>query len=737
MRVEARGAVQGIGLRPFVHRLATQMGLPGWVQNSAAGVEIEVEGPRERLDAFLARLRTEKPPVAVYHGMEHAFLEPLGLRGFEIRASSAAGARRAGVLPDIAACPECLREVSDPADRRFRYPFANCTHCGPRYSILESLPYDRPNTSMRGFAMCDACRAEYENPRDRRFHAQAIACPACGPQLELWDPTGNALARGDAALRAAAAEVRAGRILAMKGLGGFLLLCDARDAGAVARLRARKHREEKPFALMAATLEAAKALAEATAAEEALLVSPEAPIVLLRSRGAVCAGVAPGSPLIGVMLPTTPLHHLLAQEIGFAVVATSGNLSDEPICTDEREALERLSGIADAFLAHDRPIARPVDDSVARIIAGRATLLRRARGYAPMPIVLGTPLRPVMAAGAHLKNTVALAVAGGVVVSQHIGDLDTAGARAAMERTARSLEALYEFQPEAVACDLHPDYASTVYAQSRGVPVVRVQHHFAHVLSCMAENEVAEPALGIAWDGTGWGPDGTVWGGEFLLVRDNSWQRVAHLRTFPLPGGEAAVREPRRAALGLAYEIFGEALPPEVTCHFRPEETRVLLGMLRAGVSAPRTSSAGRLFDAVAAVAGLRARCSYEGQAAMQLEFATDDEFTAEAYPFPMNGSLLDWEPLLRVLLDDLRGAVPISRVSAKFHNALAAGMVAVARHVGVERVVLSGGCFQNRVLAERAIEALEAAGFAVFRHLRVPPNDGGIALGQAVAAGR
>ena len=759
LRVQAGGAVQGMGLRPFVHRLAGELGLPGWVRNSGGGIEIEVEGPRERLEDFLSRLHRDKPPGAAWHALDHAFLERAGFERFEIRASCAenpvAGRRPGAILPDFAACADCLREVFDPANRRFRYPFTHCTQCGPRYSIIESLPYDRPNTTLRGFALCPACRGEFEDPRDRRFHAQAIACPACGPQLEWRDGSGGRRGRGDAALHAAAALLRGGGIVALKGVGGFQLLCDARDPAAVARLRERKRRGEKPFALMVETLAAAQELCETSPEEEGLLGSREAPIVLLRARrtlaredwrvasaGPVCDAIAPGTPLLGVMLPASPLHRLLMRALGFPVVATSGNLSEEPICFDDGEAIERLGAVADAFLAHDRPIARGVDDSIVRMIAGQATLLRRARGHAPLQVAVDTPLKPVLAAGAHQKNTIAITAStgagGGVVLSQHIGDLDGALARAALDRTRRDIEALHGFQPRAVACDAHPDYASSAYARTLGLALVAVQHHYAHVLSCMADNGVCGPVLGIAWDGAGWGPDGTLWGGEFLRVsHDGSWKRLAHLRGFALPGGALALREPRRAALGLAFEIFGAALPPQVACLFEPSERRALLSLLRAGIHSPRTSSAGRLFDAVAACAGLRSRASYEGQAAMQLEFAADGETSPDAYRLPLAGALLDWEPLFRALLDDLASAVALGRIAAKFHNALARGMVEVALRAACARVVLSGGCFQNARLTECAVQALETAGFEVLRHRQVPPNDGGIALGQAIAAGK
>jgi hydrogenase maturation protein HypF len=750
LRLRLRGAVQGVGFRPFVYRLATELALSGWVMNSPQGVQIEAEGSKENLDAFLLRVEKEKPPRASIQSLESSFLDPIGLTGFSIRESDGAGEATALVLPDIATCADCLREVLDPADRRYLYPFTNCVNCGPRYTIIAALPYDRPNTTMARFAMCEACRREYDDPEDRRFHAQPNACPACGPQLAFLDRAGAVLAARHEALLSAAAVIRAGKILALKGLGGFHLLVDARNRDAVLRLRERKHREEKPLALMVPSLESAKAYCRVSALEARLLSSPESPIVLLARdpdppREPVAAAVAPGNPCLGVMLPYTPLHHLLLRELDFPVVATSGNISDEPICTEERQALERLGGVADGFLVHDRPIERHVDDSVARILLGRELILRRARGYAPLPISLARPLPTLLAAGAHLKSAVAASVGPEVFVSQHIGDLETAEAFGAYLRVIGSLKALYHLHPTAVAADAHPDYLSTKFALDAGLPVIRVQHHYAHVLSCMAENGLEGPCLGVAWDGTGYGQDGTVWGGEFLRVTATGFERAAHLRTFRLPGGERAVREPRRAAVGLLYEVFGdslfgmEELPPVRA--FSRSERRLLRGMLAKRVNSPVTSAAGRLFDAVAAILALHLGPQFEGQAAMALEWTMGGTETEDAYPVPVSAErsvlILDWEPLVRGILADGRDGVPADRISAKFHNALVEAIVLVAGRIGEERVLLTGGCFQNRYLTLRAVRRLRAEGLRPYWHQRIPPNDGGIALGQIVAAAR
>lgn len=736
LRTVIRGAVQGVGFRPFVYRLATELKLTGWVVNSAQGVFVEVDGPEPLLREFLVRIERDKPAIAYIQSIESSFLDAAGFAGFEIR-ESAGGEKTALILPDLSTCPDCLREIHDPGNRRYRYPFTNCTNCGPRYTIIESLPYDRPRTSMKRFPMCAECAREYHDPADRRFHAQPNACPACGPQLELWSADGEAFAQRNDALRAAADAVRGGRIVVAKGLGGFHLLVDARNEAAVARLRARKHREEKPLALMYPSYAMVLEDCELSAVEQRMLRSIESPIVLLRKKaGAPLApSIAPRNPYLGVMLPYTPLHWLLLEDLGFPVVATSGNLSDEPICTDEREALQRLRDIADIFLVHDRPIVRHVDDSIAREMNGREIVLRRARSFAPLPVTLPVDTPALLAVGAHQKSSVAISVGRQVFLSQHIGDLETAQSMDAFRQVAGDLQALYEVTPRAIACDMHPGYLSTQFAQSTGIPTVAVQHHHAHILSCMAENDLRPPVLGVAWDGSGYGPDGTVWGGEFLRVTAEGFERVAHLRTFRLPGGEKAVKEPRRVALAILYEIFGEDAFAKFApaAAFTPEELRVLRGMLRNEVNAPVTSSAGRLFDAVASLIGLRQVCRFEGQAAMELEFAISAQ-KADPYEFRLAESggalVLDWEPMVRhIVAHPEREEVP-----RRFHETLVAMMMEVARRVGEPKVVFSGGCFQNRFLAELAARRSAESGFQAYFHQRVPPNDGGICLGQIAA---
>ena len=878
LKLTVRGAVQGVGFRPFVFRLATGLGLAGWVNNSPQGVFIEAEGPRAELEKFLLRLETEKPPRSFIQSLEASWLDAVGFDNFEIRASETGGDKTALVLPDIATCPDCLREIFDPKNRRHRYPFTNCTNCGPRFSIIESLPYDRANTSMKAFTMCPQCQAEYDDPHNRRFHAQPNACPVCGPHLELWEggrvcenaESPRSHERGYGALLAATKAIREGKIVAVKGLGGFHLMADAHNDKTVHLLRERKQREEKPLALMFPSLESVKIECEVSLLEERLLRSPEAPIVLLRrlvrphpgpfpqerenqppffresttadnstvvgqigphngcslspgERARARAGVeqncslvapsiAPKNPYLGAMLPYTPLHHLLMAELGFPVVATSGNLSDEPICTDEREALERLGDIADVFLVHNRPIVRHVDDSIVRVMLDRELVLRRARGYAPLPIQLRNAdcgmriaargdARPtktpkseiVLAVGAHLKNAVALSVGHQVFISQHIGDLETEQAHSAFRRIIADFEKLYEVRPQIIAADLHPDYLSTKFANElegrAGSPLpaadgaqrtarptkISVQHHIAHVLSCMAENEIAPPALGVSWDGTGYGLDGTVWGGEFFLVTDESIERIAHLRPFRLPGGDKAVKEPRRTALGLLHEISGDKVFEQkklaAVAAFLPAELGTLRTMLAKKLNSPVTTSMGRLFDTVASLINLRQQIRFEGQAAMELEFALNGIETDEAYELqlvesapqgsagvppaislrdadrnkipasPAGGTpalplyVLDWSPMIEAILVDVQRGVSVGIVSAKFHNALAEAIVAVAKRAGQNRVVLSGGCFQNRYLTERAVRRLQAEGFRPYWHQRVPPNDGGIALGQVVAA--
>jgi len=792
LRIEIHGAVQGVGFRPFVYRLATDLALTGWVINDTRGVFIEVEGPEAALAAFRDRLSREKPPLAIIQEIRITRLPPQGYSHFQIRRSQEKGHKIVLVLPDMATCADCLAEVFDPQDRRYRYPFTNCTNCGPRFSIIEALPYDRPNTTMRHFIMCPECRTEYETPTDRRFHAQPNACPTCGPILALYGRQmldnrpgvdhhltsvvyrprfGDffLLALADEALRRAADALAAGLIVAVKGLGGFHLMVDARNSEAIARLRKRKPRHDKPFALMVRDLKQARALCLISPQAEALLTSPRAPIVLLprRQGAAVAENVAPGNPNLGIMLPYTPLHHLLLREIDFPVVATSGNLTDEPICTNEWEAMERLGHIAEAFLIHNRPIARHVDDSVTWIVRGEPRLLRRARGYAPLPVLLQREVPTILAVGGHLKNTVALSVGRRVFISQHIGDLDTAEALAAFERVIMDFLRLYEAEPVAIAHDMHPDYASTRWAkgglryQTSAIEypmpdarhLIPVQHHHAHLASCLAENGVEGRALGVTWDGTGYGPDGTIWGGEFLLGDMQEFKRVATLRPFRLPGGDAAIKAPKRVAFALLWELYGDQVAEWE--HLAPvaaltrEERRILLQMLRKGFNAPLTTSVGRLFDAVAALLDLHQEVSFEGQAAMALEFEVSENAEGEyplvvgkgrkgPEPFGDRGLEImywDWERMVEAILDDLLKGVGRDIIATRFHRTLVTWVVRVAQEVGMPHVALTGGVFQNRVLTEWTARRLEEKGFRVLLQRQVPPNDGGISLGQIVVA--
>ncbi len=726
LRITLRGAVQGVGFRPFVYRLATEMALTGWVLNSSSGLVVEVEGPPDELRRFEERIESERPKASVVTVHESTWMQTKGSTRFEIHASDADTGKSVNVLPDLATCSDCRAELFDPANRRFEYPFTNCTNCGPRYTIVVDIPYDRPNTTMRDFVLCPECREEYENPANRRFHAQPNACPACGPKL-------------DGAIKDAAAAFLAGKIVALKGIGGFQLLVDARQPAAVARLRQRKHREEKPFALMMPSVEMAHEYSHIAAAELELLESQAAPIVLLRPKSGtdIAWNVAHCSPYLGVMLPYSPLHHLLMKEFPSPLIATSGNRSDEPIAIANDEAAVRLKDIADHFLMHNRPIVRACDDSVVRLTRGRAGILRRARGYAPLGVRVPQSLPPVLAVGGHLKNTVAIAVGQDVFLSQHIGDLETVEARHAFERAIEDLCRLYSFKPEAVVCDLHPDYASTHWAEKSGLPVIRVQHHQAHVASCAAENKVERPYLGVSWDGTGYGLDGSIWGGEFFHVEDGMFDRVAHLRSFNLPGGDVAVREGWRSAASLMFEVFGqESLVPEdsprTTGKPRLDDAKIRY-MLGRKINVVPTSSVGRLFDGVASIAGIAQESRFEGQAAMLLENEIGGLRTEEAYPLPDG----DWAPLISSVVADQRAGVLVPSIAARFHNALVNWIVEVAQKTGLKQIVLSGGVFQNRYLTERAAAVLESLGYQVHTHQRVPPNDGGLALGQAVMSGR
>jgi len=777
-RIRIRGIVQGVGFRPTVYRLATERGLAGWVKNDAEGVLLELEGPAARIDDFTQTLRDHPPPLARITAIECAVVPPLGQPGFDI-AASAGGRKSALVSPDMAVCPDCLRELLNPADRRFRYPFINCTNCGPRYSIILDIPYDRPQTTMRGFTMCPPCRAEYENPADRRFHAQPNACPVCGPALALHGADGRPLASADP-VRAVREALLAGRIVAIKGLTGFHLAADARNDAAVRELRRRKGRDQKALAMMAASVEAVARRALVGEAERRLLESRERPIVLLAKRpGADLSPlVAPRSPYFGFMLPYAPLHYLLFEGDFPSMIMISGNLSEEPICREDDEALQRLAGIADLYLLHNRPIQTVCDDSVARVQCGRPMMLRRGRGYAPRPLALPveSPL-PILAVGPELKNAVCLARGTQAFVSQHIGDLTNALAAAYFEATIEKLQRLMEIAPAVIAHDLHPGYLSTRYARRAaagpsGLRLVGVQHHHAHIASVMAENGLGGDCLGLAMDGTGYGPDGTVWGGEVLRASAVGFERLGHLAYVALPGGDAAIEHPVRAAWAFLVQAFG---PQEAERHLvgrlagtSASDRRLWTDMISRRVNSPPACGLGRLFDAASVLAGVSAESSYEGQPAVEFEAAAgsepDDlapydfaiideasrlapgEYTggtkSRAASNPAQGWVIDTLPLVRGLVADVEAGRDAAAVSARFHatvvEMLLAAAVQARRETNLARVALAGGCFANDRLVRRLAPALESQGFEVYVHREVPPGDGGVALGQAyVAAAR
>jgi hydrogenase maturation protein HypF len=766
VRARVEGVVQGVGFRPFVYRLAHELELAGYVLNDERGVLLEAEGDRGRVASFLERLPTEAPPLAHVQSVAADELEPQGERGFVIAASERSGEPEALVSPDTATCDDCLAELFDPGDRRYRYPFINCTNCGPRFTIVRGVPYDRPLTTMAGFEMCERCRAEYNDPLDRRFHAQPNACPECGPRAWLATRDGAEVGGTGDAVRAAAAALLEGRIVAVKGIGGFHLACRADDEEAVTALRSRKHREDKPFAMMAPDLDSARRLVELTPSEEELLLGPQRPIVIAprRPAAAVADSVAPRSRDLGVMLPYSPLHHLLLADAGSALVLTSGNVSDEPIAYRDDEALARLGRIADLFLVHDRPIETRTDDSVLRAHAaaasGRPILVRRSRGYVPESLELPVEChRPILACGAELKNTFAVAKGARAWVGHHIGDLENYETLVSFTEGVEHFERLFSVEPELVAHDLHPEYLSTKYARERpGVERVGIQHHHAHLAACLAEHGETGSAIGAIYDGTGWGSDGTVWGGELLAGGLEDCKRVGFLFPVRLPGGEAAIREPWRMACAWLAAAQGEERPaPPPALRGEVEEARwgEVCELVRSGVASPITTSAGRLFDAAAAICGVRTRVNYEGQAAIEFE-AVADPSEAGSYPLPVidvgsalsvkrddrDALVLDARVLIRALVADLGGGADVAQVSARFHNSIAGATAeACATQAGgldIDRVALSGGVFQNRLLLERTAAALRERGLRVLIPERLPPNDGGIACGQvAVAAAR
>ncbi len=747
-KLQIGGVVQGVGFRPFVYRLAQECGISGFVRNSSDGVTVEAEGQIQNLEAFRRRVCEEAPPLAQISSLESAWIQTTGDNQFLIRASRRHSFSSTSIPPDVAVCDDCLRELFDSQDRRFNYPFINCTNCGPRFTIVRGIPYDRPETSMSEFTLCEECAREYHTPENRRFHAQPNACPRCGPQVRLHGSAGDDLA-SENPIGDAIQVLREGQILALRGIGGFHLVVDATNDTAVCRLRLRKGREERPLALMAPDLETVGKFCHVSTEEALQLSSPARPIVLLRvhTRDGIGPSVAPDNPCLGFMLPYSPLHHLILRNNFEALVMTSGNYTEEPIATGNDEALERLSPIADYFLLHNREILQRCDDSVVRVVGGEPRIIRRARGFVPSPINLGEPTRQVvLACGAELKNTVGFSRGKDVFLSQHIGDLDSPKALEFFEDSIAHLSKILEIKPDLIAHDLHPEYLSTKWATAQNnLPRVGVQHHHAHLASLLADNHTLEPAIGIILDGTGYGEDGTIWGGEVLVGDASGFQRYAWLEPIPLPGGEAAIRQPWRTALSALYAAYAddlEQLDFPLLKSIPDKQVEVVLKMVKQGLNCPLTSSCGRLFDAVSALLGIRRQVNYEAQAAIELEHAVDE--TEKGLYQDAIGELrpsggLSSSALIRAICEDIQQNTPVSTVAARFHWTLAEFFIqasmAARDSCDLNRVGLSGGVFQNAVFFSYCLQRLREEGFEVLTHSRVPTNDGGIALGQIVVA--
>jgi len=753
VHISVRGVVQGVGFRPFVYQLATKYNLRGWVCNTSEDVKIEVEGEEEDIEQFRLALREQAPPLAHIEDITITHYPPANYKSFEIRHSIAEEGKYQLISPDIATCQDCLREILTPGDRRYRYPFTNCTNCGPRFTIIEDIPYDRPRTTMRHFQMCPECQREYDDPFNRRFHAQPNACPRCGPALQLLDANGSPLTVADV-ITTTSQLLREGKIVAIKGLGGFLLACDATNEAAINCLRQRKMRPFKPLAIMVSSIEEAKKHCYVTDEEERLLTSPHSPIALMRWKAdsAVSQAVAPNLKYLGVMLPYTPLHHILLRETGLPLVMTSGNLSEEPIAKDNDEAVRRLSGIADYFLIHNRDIYARYDDSVTIVERGVTQLIRRARGYAPYPIQLDFSSQQILGCGAEEKNTFCLTRDKHAFLSQHIGDMENLETMEHFANTIDLYQRLFRIEPNIIAHDLHPEYLSTKYAkelatESADIRLVPVQHHHAHIVSGMVDNGLATPVIGVAFDGTGYGADGNIWGGEFLVADYRGFTRMGHLEYLPLPGGALAIRKPYRIAIGYILSLLGEAaLKPDLPLLKQVDsmEIDIIRKQIENKINSPLNSSCGRLFDAVSALIGVRGEVDYEAQAAIELEMLAYNEVEETAsYPFSITKqdglSLVKLRDLFSAIIYDLQGDTTQARIAARFHNTIARMIrelcQVISDETGITQVVLSGGVFQNRLLLRKTVSLLEASGFDVFTHRQVPCNDGGISLGQAVIA--
>ncbi len=735
--ININGAIQGVGFRPFVFRIAKALDIKGYISNSMNGVIIDVEADQDKIDSFIHSIYNEKPSLCNIFSLEITYCDPIGYDDFQIRESSKKGKRDVSILPDIATCSECISELFDPSDRRFHYPFINCTNCGPRFTILKSLPYDRDNTTMGVFKMCDKCSEEYYDINNRRFHAQPNACSVCGPYVSLYNKEGFLVSEKDDAIQRLIDEIINGRIVAIKGIGGFHLVCDARNEEAVIELRNRKRRQEKPFAVMFPNIDSIKEYAHVSMIEEALLLAPTRPIVILKKREgcAIAPSVAPNLDRIGAFLPYSPIHHIILGALNFPIVATSGNISDEPIIKDNDIALKTLINFSDYILIHNRDIQNRCDDSVLKIIGGFPTFIRRSRGYAPMPIKLPIMLkRNVLAVGGFYKNTFSIGFDDKVIISQHIGDVETLEAINYFEEAVSRLCSLYEFRPDLIVHDLHLGYETTKWAISqRDVKKIGLQHHHAHIISCMAENNILDEVIGISWDGTGYGEDGTLWGGEFLRCSYTKYERIAQFKQIRLLGGEKAIKEPRRIALSMLFEIFQDGcfnLSIPTLNAFDKMELKVLYEAWQRGINSPYTSSAGRIFDGVASLIGIIHKLNYEGQAAMMIEDLYNPGIK-ETYPYTIKDNIIDWSEIIKcIILENDKRVVP-----SRFINTLADIIYSIVKKSGIKKVCLSGGVFQNDPLVKKTIELLSEE-FQIFTNKRIPPNDGGISFGQAIYGG-
>lgn len=745
IKIKIEGSVQGVGMRPFVFRIARKLNLKGFVQNNPEGVLIEVQGKENKLKEFLKILKEQKPTLVNYSKIETEEISLKKEKDFKIIKSEEKGRKITFILPDIATCKECVREIFNKKNRRYNYPFTNCTNCGPRFSIIQNIPYDRKNTTMKIFKMCKDCEREYHNPLDRRFHAQPNACPVCGPYVILKDMEGRIVSEREKAIEMAAKALEQGKILALKGIGGFQLLVRADSDERVIELRKRKKRDEKPFAIMFKTLKQIEKYAFLRNIEKEIILSPASPIVLVKKKKntKLSEECAPLNPYIGVMIPYTPLHHLLFKKIKFPCICTSGNLSEEPIVYKDEEAIHRLKGIADFFLLHTRPIERYIDDSVVKVINEKPVIFRRARGYAPLPFIVKKNMKKILALGAHLKNTIAISKENRIILSQHIGDLENQKAFNAFKKVIEDFKKLFDFEPDIIVCDAHPEYLSTKYAEEiKGDKILlKAYHHHAHITSCMLENNIKEKVIGISWDGTGYGKDGKIWGGEFLLCDFKNFERIATFREFGILGGDKAIKEPRRAAIGVLYEIFGDKsfeleLAPLIS--LREGEKKLFKEAYKKELSIFKTTSAGRIFDAVSSLCNIKQKISYEGQSAMMLEWFAETEKKSNIIPYPFDIVekeilIIDWKPMIIEILEDIKNNKKISYIAFRFHITLAEIIERICKIFNGYKISISGGVFQNKLLTELVYKKLKNR--KIYMHSQIPPNDGGISAGQIIIA--